>query len=80
MAMASQLIFPAARVGTGCRYEFDVKKRPGEKSRVVINCYLPSGHCSRMTVEEEDWPAFVSGFLEAVEAMSDRYDPLTVSC
>lgn len=73
--MASQLFFPAARVGTSGRYEFDVRKKPGERARVVINCVLPTGHCSRMTVEEEDWPAFVNGFLKAVEAMSGGLVP-----
>lgn len=77
--MTSQQSFPAARVGTCGRYEFDVRKRPGERARVVINCVLPTGHCSRMTVEEEDWPAFLNGFLKAVEAMSGVRDPLSAN-
>ncbi len=79
--MTSQEHYATGHVRTGaCRYEFDVRKRPGEPARVVINCHSPTGHCSRISVDEDDWPAFVSGFLQAVDEMSDRYDPLVASC
>ncbi|HTQ11044.1 MAG TPA: hypothetical protein VMI31_13295 [Fimbriimonadaceae bacterium] len=53
-----------------CRYEFDVRKRPGESARVVINCLSPTGNCSRISIDEEDWPAFAAAFAEANEAMT----------
>jgi len=54
------------------RYEFDVRKRPGERARVVINCVSPTGNCCRMSVDEEDWPAFVAAFNVANESMTSR--------
>jgi len=55
-----------------CRYEFDVRKRPGERPRVEISCLSPTGNRSRISVDTADWPAFVAAFNEANDKMCDR--------
>lgn len=54
-----------------CNYIFHVRKKPGEEASVVINCSWPTGHCSRITVHEDDWPHFIDGFLQAIRDKAD---------
>jgi len=58
-----------ARPGA-CRYEFGVKRRAGERARLIITCHLPSGLASRMDIDEADLPEFVRGFIDAVRPIS----------
>src|SRR5579862_3486530 len=48
-------------------YEFETRERPGERTCLVISCFSPSGNCSRITVEEDLWPAFARGFQLAAQ-------------
>jgi len=77
MTLEDQITRGRIRAGA-CRYEFEVKKGDGEHTRVVINCFSSNGNCSRISVDEEDWPDFMAGFEEAAKAMSGHVARIAV--
>jgi len=58
-----------------CHYEFEVKRKRGDRARLVIHCRMPSGLFSRMDVEEEDLSEFVRGFVGAVKEITGYPEP-----
>lgn len=55
----------AAHLSGACSFTFELRQRRGESASIVIDCELPTGQRSRMTIEESDWQKFIEGFIQA---------------